>query len=100
MKKKAVNGILNVAIAIGPLVSLSACGPALVEHRSVASQADCGGFACIGDESRSRVALVSPNDVSMRSRNTYLDQCGEQARMVHHEVQNCRAVTVITVPLD
>jgi len=99
MKKKAINRILKIALAAAPLLLLSACGAALDEHRPVVSQADCGGLACIGDESRTRVALLS-NDVSTPSGNNYLDQCGEQARMTHHEVQNCRAITVLTVPLD
>jgi hypothetical protein len=101
MKKKEINRILGFVTAAASVLSMNACGTTFPQNlQSSAFQMDCSGSACFAADPEAHVALLSPNIVSMRSVNDYLAQCGEQARMVHHEIQNCRAVTVITVPLD
>ena len=101
MKKKGVNRISRYVIAAASVLSINACGTTLPQNRkSSAFQTVCSSSACFAADSEAHVALLSPNIVSMRSVNDYLAQCSEQTRMVHHEIQNCRAVTVITVPLD
>lgn len=98
MKSKGICKILSVAIAV---LSINACGATFPRNpQRGALQTDCSGSACFADGSEARVARLSPNTGSMRSVNDYLVRCGEQARMVHHEIQNCRAITLITVPLD
>lgn len=101
MKDQRINKILSVATAALALLSINACGTTISHNpQRSAFQTDCSGFACLGHDSEADVALLSPNTSSIRSVNDYLVQCGEQARMVHHEIQNCRAITVLTVPLD
>ena len=101
MKKKGVNRILSFVTAAASVLSINACGTTFPQHlQSSAFQTECSGSTCFAADSEAHVALLSPNIVSTRSVNDYLAQCGEQARMVHHEIQNCRAVTVLTVPLD
>lgn len=87
-------------MVIASLLSVSACGTALSERRTDTSQADYSARACISDGADARIALVSPSEVSTRSADDYLNKCGEQVRMVHHEVENCRSITVLSVPLD
>jgi hypothetical protein len=99
MKRKAVEGLLRVALAIG-LLALSSCGATMSENKSIMSGGDCGRTSCINNEPNARMALVLPGDVSTRGKNDYLNQCGEQARMTYHEIQNCRAIIVLAVPLD
>ena len=101
MKEKGINRILSVATVAVSLLSMNACGTTFPQYSQLSAfQTDCSGSACFADNSEAHVALLSANIISMRSMNDYLAQCSEQARMVHHEIQNCRAVTVITVPLD
>jgi hypothetical protein len=101
MKQKGINRIVSVATVAVSLLSINACGTTFPQYSQLsASQTDCSGSACFADNSEAHVALLSANIISMRSMNDYLAQCNEQARMVHNEIQNCRAVTVITVPLD
>ena len=101
MKCKGIGKILSVAIAPLAVLLISACGTRFPQNpRRSAFQTDCSGTACLADGSEAHVALLSPNTGNTRSVNDYLVQCGEQARMVHHQIQNCRAITVITVPLD
>jgi hypothetical protein len=101
MKGQGINKILSVATAALALLSINACGTTISHtHQRSAFQTDCSGSACFEHDSEADVALLSPNTSSIRSENDYLAQCGEQARMVHHEIQNCRAITVLTVPLD
>jgi hypothetical protein len=99
MKRKAINGLMRAALAMG-LVALSSCGATMAENKSIVAEADCGRSPCVSDEQNARIALVSPGEISVRSKNEYLNQCGEQARMTYHEVENCRAITVLAVPLD
>jgi hypothetical protein len=99
MKRKAIEDLLRAALTIG-LLALSSCGAAMAENKSIMSGADCGRSSCVNNEPNARIALVSPGDVSTRGKNDYLNQCGEQARMTYHEIENCRAVTVLAVPLD
>ena len=99
MKEKGTNTILSVAAAALCLLSISACGTTLRRNAPLtAFQTDCSGSACFADVS-DHVALLSA-DIHRTRAEDYLAKCGEQARMVHHEIQNCRAVTVITVPFD
>ena len=99
MKEKGTNTILSVAAAALFLLSISACGTTLRRNAPLtAFQTDCSGSACFADVS-DHVALLSANTHGTRA-DDYLARCDEQARMVHHEIQNCRAVTVITVPFD
>jgi hypothetical protein len=102
MKEKGISRILSVATAAASaLLSINACGTAFPQNsRFRALPTDCNGSACFADDSKAQVAFLSANSVSTRSVNDYLAQCGEQARMVHHEIQNCRAVKVITIPSD
>ncbi len=101
MKCKGISKILSVAITALAVLSINACGTRFRQNpRRSAFQTGCSGSACLADGSEAHVALLSPNSGNTRSVNDYLVRCGEQARMVHHEIQNCRAITVITVPLD
>jgi hypothetical protein len=97
MKKKGTNRVLSVATAVVFLLSINACGTTFRQNLS-ALQTGCSGSTCFADVS-DHVALLSANTYETRAED-YLARCGEQARMVHHEIQNCRAVTVITVPFD
>ena len=99
MKRKAIDGLISAAFVIG-LLALSSCGAATSENKSIMSGANCGRSSCVNNEPNARIALVSPSDVSTRGKNDYLNQCGEQARMTYHEIENCRAVTILAVPLD
>ena len=101
MKEKGIIRMLSVATVAVFLLSMNACGTTSPQYSQLSAfQTDCSGSACFADNSEAHVALLSANVTSVRSMNDYLSQCGEQARMVHHEIQNCRAVTAITVPLD
>lgn len=101
MKEKGINRILSVATTAVCLLSMNACGTTSPQYSQLSAfETDCSGSACFADNSEAHVALLSANIISLGSMNDYLAQCSEQARMVHHEIQNCRAVTVITVPLD
>ncbi len=101
MKCKGISKILSVAITALAVLSINACGTRFRQNpRRSAFQTGCSGSACLADGSEAHVALLSPNSGNTRSVNDYLVRCGEQARMVYHEIQNCRAITVITVPLD
>jgi hypothetical protein len=99
MKEKGTNRVLSVATAVVFLLSINACGTTLRQSPQLSAlQTGCSGSTCFADVS-DRVALLSANTHGTRAED-YLARCGEQARMVHHEIQNCRAVTVITVPFD
>jgi hypothetical protein len=99
MKEKGTNTILSVAAAALFLLSISACGTTIRRNPPLtAFQTDCSGSACFADVS-DHVALLSA-DIHRTRAEDYLAKCGEQARMVHHEIHNCRAITVITLPLD
>jgi hypothetical protein len=101
MKCKGIGKILSGAIAVLAVLSINACGTRFPQNpRRSAFQMYCGGSACLADGPEAHVALLSPKTGNTRAVNDYLVRCGEQARMVHHEIQNCRAITVITVPLD
>jgi len=98
MKEKKIATILRVASAAAMfLLSMNACGTFLQNPQLSALRTDCSGSACFADDSEAQVALLTANLVTTQSVNDYLAQCGEQARMLHHEVQNCREVEVITV---
>jgi hypothetical protein len=78
------NGMCRIACAIivaATLVLMSAC--TIVPHQSPESQA----------------FLALPNNVNQLADNDYINQCGEQTRLLKHEVALCRAVPLITVPL-
>jgi hypothetical protein len=99
MKEKGTNRVLSVATAVVFLLSINACGTTFHQNPQLSAlQTGCGGSACFADVS-DHVALLSANTYETRAED-YFARCGEQARMVHHEIQNCRAVTVITVPFD
>jgi hypothetical protein len=79
------NGICRIAcatIVAATLVSMSAC--TIVPHQSPESQA----------------FLAPQNNVNQLAANDYINQCGEQIRLLKHEVALCRAVPLITVPLQ
>ena len=40
------------------------------------------------------------NNVSQLAANDPLNHCGEQTRMLRHEIASCRAVPLITLPLQ
>jgi hypothetical protein len=91
MKEKGTNTILSVAGAALFLLSISACGTTLRRNPPLtAFQTDCSGSACFADVS-DHVALLSA-DIHRTRAEDYLAKCGE--------IQNCRAITVITLPLD
>jgi hypothetical protein len=99
MKEKGTNRVLSVATAVLFLLSINACGTTLRQNPQLSAlQTGCRGSTCFAEVS-DHVALLSANTYETRTGD-YLARCGEQARMVHHEIQNCRAVTVITVPFD
>jgi hypothetical protein len=99
MKEKGTNRILSATTAAVFLLSINACGSTIRQTPQLSAfQTDCSGSACFAGVS-DHVALPSANIHGTRAED-YLAQCGEQARMVHHEIQNCQAVTVIKVPLD
>ena len=99
MKEKGTNRVLSVATAVVFLLSINACGTTFRQNPQLSAfQTGCSGSTCFADVS-DHVALLSANTHGTRAED-YLARCGEQARMVHHEIQNCRAVTVITVPFD
>src|SRR6266851_4596320 len=100
MREKRIKRILVVATAAVSLPSIIACGTFPQKSQLSAFLTDCSRSACFAADSEAHVPLLSANTVNMRSVNDYLAQCDEQARLVHHEIQNCRAVTVIMVPLD
>src|SRR5437879_2106422 len=100
MKEKRIKRILVVATVAISLPSMIACGTFPQKSQLSAFLTDCSGSGCFAANSEAHVPLLSANTLNMRSVNDYLAQCDEQARLIHHEIQNCRAVTVLTVPLD
>jgi hypothetical protein len=97
MKEKGTSFSV-AATAAAFLLSMNACGTAFPQNPQFSAfRTDCSGSACFADDSEAQLAFLSANIVTMRSMNDYLAQCGEQSRMVHHEIQNCRAVQVTTV---
>ena len=91
------NRVLSIATTLVFLLSINACGTTFRQNPQLSAfHTGCSGSTCFADVSE-HVALLSANTHGTRAED-YLARCDEQARMVHHEIQNCRAVTVITVP--
>jgi starvation-inducible outer membrane lipoprotein len=44
--------------------------------------------------------LAPQNNIHQVAANDYLNQCDEQTRLLKHEIALCRAVPLITVPLQ
>jgi hypothetical protein len=82
METNRICRIACATIVAATLVLMSAC--TIVPHQSPESQ----GF------------LASENNVNQLAANDYINQCGEQTRLLKHEVALCRAVPLITVPLQ
>jgi hypothetical protein len=79
------NGIWRIAcatIVAATLVLMSAC--TIIPHQSPESQA----------------FLAPQNNVNQLADNNYINQWGEQIRLLKHEVALCRAVPLISVPLQ
>jgi hypothetical protein len=46
-------------------------------------------------------ALRSPqSNINQIAGNDYLNQCGEQTRLLRHEIASCSAIPLIVVPLQ
>jgi hypothetical protein len=69
-------------IIAAPLFLMSACITA--PYQSLESQA----------------SLAPRNHINQLAANQYPNQCGEQARLLKHEIALCRAVPLITVPMQ
>jgi hypothetical protein len=82
METNSISRIACAAIVAAPLLLMSACtiGP----HQSLESQA----------------FLAHQNNVNQVAANDYINHCGEQTRLLKHEIALCRAVPLITVPLQ
>ena len=79
------NSIFRVAcatIVAAPLLLMSAC--TISPHQGPESQA----------------FLAHQNNVNQLAANDYINQCGEQTRLLKHELALCRAVPLIMVPLQ
>jgi hypothetical protein len=50
--------------------------------------------------SESEAFLGPRNNISQLAANDSFNQCNEQTRLLKHEIALCRAVPVITVPLQ
>ncbi len=74
--------IACATIVAAPLFLMSAC--TIAPQQSLESQAFLG----------------PQNNVNQLAANDYINQCGEQTRLLKHEIALCRAVPLITVPLQ
>lgn len=99
LRSRLAISIITCVVAVVPL----GCGTAVTREsnsNAVYSEGVPSPIVSSNDEPNARIALISPGDVSTRSMNDYVAQCGEQARLTHHEIEDCRAITVLEVPLD
>jgi hypothetical protein len=59
------------------------------------------GCTTVSYQSReSRESLTPGNNISQLAATDPLNQCDEKTRMLKHEIALCRAVPLITVPLE
>lgn len=79
MERNSIHRIARAAIAVALLSLISAC--TIVPSQSLRSE-----------ESLARQNQVAAND--------YSNRCGEQARLLKHEIALCRSVPIITAPLQ
>lgn len=82
MEKNSVYKLSCLTIVAAAVLFMSAC--TIAPHQRLESQS----------------MLATRNNVSQIAANEYLRRCGEQTRMLRHEVASCSAVPLITVPLQ
>jgi hypothetical protein len=82
MGTNSICRISCATIVAAPLFLMSACMTA--PYQSLESQA----------------FLAPRNNINQLAANDYVNHCGEQARLLKHEVALCGAVPLITVPLQ
>ena len=82
MGTKSISRILCATIAAAPLFLMSAC--TIAPYQNPESE----GF------------LAPRNNINQVAANDYADRCGEQTRMLKDEMALCRAIPLITVPLQ
>jgi hypothetical protein len=82
METKSIHRIAYATIVAAVLFLMNAC--AIAPFRSSESH----GF------------LAPQNNIKQLAANDYLNRCDEQTRLLKHEIASCRAVPLITVPLQ
>lgn len=82
MEKNSVYKLSCLTIAAAAVLLMNACS--IAPHQRLESQS----------------VLANRNNVRQIAANEYLNRCGEQTRMLKHEVASCSAVPLVTVPLQ
>ena len=78
------------------------------QHLQDCLRGDCCGVVVLGERMHiapdhsleSLASLDSSYNISQLAANDFFNQCNEQTSLLKHEIALCRAVPLITVPLQ